>query len=366
MKTKTIFLIPLMIGLIFWSCSKKTPIPVPPPAAVEVATSIQKNIPKFIDTLGHFVAYNSVTIQAQVQGELTGIYFTEGQEVKAHDLLFTIDPKPYQAVLDKSVATLRQNEALYAYAQNRVERYTPLVSDDFVSKLDYQQYVSDMDSYAAVIEENLAEIETAEINLGYCTLSSPIQGITGKKLIDVGNIITDVGSKLLVINQVSPLYIDFSIPERYFDSVYQHQQKQNLEIQIFVPNTPLKTSAYLQMLDNSINPNTGMIGLRGVLPNLDKRFWPEQFVRVRLIIDTIENAVLVPPSAVVPTAQGEVVWVVENNKVHTQLVELGEQYENMVQITKGLKAGQMVVTKGQLGLSDNREVAFKTKEEKKS
>jgi multidrug efflux system membrane fusion protein len=203
----------LFLPLIIASCSKQGPIEKPSPPVI-VQTIKTQSIPFFVDTLGHFVAFNTVNIQAQVQGVLTGLYFEEGQSVKAGDLLFTIDKAPYQAVLNKAVATLRENQATLAYNLTRQERYSGLVEENYVSKLQYTQYVTELESQQALIEANKADIESAAINVGYCSLFSPIDGVTGKRLIDVGNVITDVGSKLLVINQITPLFIYFSIPER--------------------------------------------------------------------------------------------------------------------------------------------------------
>lgn len=349
-------------ALLFCGCSKKEPQQRPPPP-VMVQTAQKEDIPYFVDTLGHFVAFNTVTIQAQVQGELTGLYFEEGQTVKPGDLLFTIEKSPYQAVLDKAVATLKENEATLAYNLSRQERYSGLVEEDYVSKLQYTQYVTELESQRALIEANRAEIYSAEINVGFCTLYAPIGGVTGKRLIDVGNIISDVGSELLVINQITPLFIDFGIPERYFDIIHKKQQEGDLLIQIYVPNTPLVTHARLQMLNNTINPDTGMIALRGILPNEDQNFWPQQFVRIRLIIDTIEDAIMVPTEAIVSTSDGEMVWVVnEDNTVHSTLIEVAEEYEGNIQVIKGLKAGQKVVTKGQLPLKEGAHVSIKTSE----
>ena len=342
-----------------FSCQKKVvKIKAPPLTPVSVAKVEQKDIPFYIETLGHFAAFNTVTMQAQIQGELTGLYFIEGQEVRKNELLFTINSAPYQASLDKSIATLKQNEATLAYTKSRADRYSYLVGDNFVSQLEYDRFVTEMQSSEAIIKENLAEIESAEIDVGYCTLTSPIDGVAGKKLIDVGNIITDVGTELLVINQVSPLYIDFSIPERYFDIVSRKQRENPLLIEINIPSTEIKTTARVQMIDNTINAKTGMIALRGILPNECKDFWPQQFVKVVLIVDTIKDAIMVPPEAVLASSKGEFVWALnEDQTVKTIFIETGEQYNKQIRVTKGLKAGDTVITKGQLTLNNGKKVA---------
>ncbi len=360
MKIKTISLIFTFMLILIGGCSKQEAPKENPPSPVRTASAQEKDIPYYIDTLGHFISYRSVTVQAQIQGELTGFYFNEGHKVNQGELLFTIDPDPYQAVLDKAVATLRQNEALYAYNKSRADRYSQLVGDDFVSKLDYEQYVSEMQNYAALINQDLAEIYSAEINVGYCTLAAPITGIAGKRLIDEGNIITDAGSDLLVINQIDPLYLDFSFPERYFDTVFQHQQMAPLKIEAYVPNTSLKTTACLQMLDNTVNPNTGMIGARAILPNPDTRFWPEQFVRIRIIVYMMNNTLMVPDSSVLPGPNGDLVWVVNSKSEVTPInVITGELFEGETQILSGLKQGDQVVTFGQLGLVKGHKVVVR-------
>ena len=353
-------LVLISLTLVFLtSCAKKQGPLQPPVIPVEVSKIRPRTIPYYIDTLGHFVAYQSVTIQAQVQGELTGLYFEEGQVVEPGELLFTIDKRPYQAVLDKAVATLKQNEATLAYTKSRQERYSSLVEEDFVSKLQYTQYVTELESQEAIVQENRAEIDSAAINVGFCTLKSPIRGVAGKRLIDVGNIITDVGTKMLVVNQIAPLFIDFSIPERHFEMVHHKQMEHPLDIQIFLPNTDVVTHATLQMLDNAINPDTGMIALRGILPNEDHFFWPQQFVRIRLIVDDIENAITVPPSAIVSTSSGEIVWIIdEKGSARMQKVKIGEEYEGQVRILKGVKKGDLVVTKGQVKLREGAKVSI--------
>lgn len=361
MKIKSLLFLSLLVVL--GSCTKKQPPVQMPSPPVMVYTATKKTIPYFIDTLGHFAAFNTVTIQAQVQGELTGLYFTEGQTVCQGDLLFTIDKRPYQAVLDKAIATLKQNEATLAYNQSRQERYSGLVDDDFVSKLEYTKFVTELESQEAVIQENIADIDKAAINVGYCTITSPITGVTGKKLIDVGNIITDVGTKMLVVNQVDPLYIDFSIPEKHFDIVHEMQRQNPLKIEIYLPNTPVVTEARLQMVDNTVNPDTGMIALRGISPNPNQMYWPQQFVRIRLIVTEIPEAIMVPPEAIVATASGPIVWVVnDDGTVATQSVVTGEEYNNQVRVLKGVKAGQRVVTKGQLPLRAGMKVDIKNTE----
>lgn len=339
----------LMICLVS-SCSKEAP-KAKPDIPVNAITVQQEDIPIFIETVGHFTAYNHVNIQAQVEGQLLNYYFQEGQEVHEGDLLFTIDPRPYEAALAEAIATLKQNEANLKFAQDRLYRYTPLVQEDFVSQLDYDQYTSEVQYYSALVEENKAQIFKAEVDLGYCTIYSPITGITGKRLIDNGNLITNAGTSLLVINQVSPLYVDFSIPERYFDKVIQRQRESQLTVDITIPNTDLKTTASLEMINNMVNENTGMIAMRGILSNTEKLFWPGQFIRVRLVLYIQKNACVVPTSALSIGQEGQYVWKI--NKDHTvqpEYVEVKERFDGKAIIQDGIKSGDLLVTQGQLNL----------------
>ncbi len=350
---------PLFITLIFISlssCEKKT-TPVIPITVVAVATVESDTVPIFIETLGHFNPFNTVTIQAQVEGVLEGLYFDEGHAVESGALLFTIDPRTYQAELDKAIAILKQNEANLGFAEDKAIRYSPLVEDDFVSQLDFDEYISNVALYDAMVEENIASIDKAQIDLGYCTIVSPISGITGKRLVDPGNLIMNAGTDLLVINQITPLFVDFSVPERDFHRVQKYYKESILKIEVRVPNTDLTTEANLAMIDNTVNPNTGMVALRGVLENLDKEFWPGQFVRVRLILYHQENALVVPNAAINPGQEGTYVWYVnKDSEVEVKYVELGTRFDDKIIIKKGIKVGDQVVIKGQLNLRPKAKV----------
>lgn len=357
---KTLLLCILSLTLI--SCEKKQSVEAP--ATPVTATAIlSEDVPIFIDTVGHFIAYNHVMIQAQVEGQLLNYFFQEGTEVSEGDLLFTIDPRPYQAALDQAIAVYQKNLASLRFAEDTMIRYSTLVEDNFVSQLDFDKYVTDVDFYRATIKENIAEIEKAEINLGYCTIFSPITGVTGKRLIDQGNLITNAGSDLLVINQVSPLYIDFSIPERYFDKVALLQRKGTLNIEIVVPGADIKTEASLEMINNAIDEKSGMVALRGILPNKERLFWPGQFVRVHLILYVEKDALVVPTSAINIGQQGNFVWKIDkNNTVSAKYVKVGQRFDNKAVISNNIKAGDMVVTKGQLNLRPGKTVVIKNSE----
>lgn len=351
----------LLTFLLLGACQKPPHIQLPPPPVMLTEVQVE-DIPAFIDTIGHFIAYNSVTVQAQVQGQLTGLFYQEGQLLNQGDLLFTIDSRPYQATLDKALGSLIQNQALFNYSKDKVARYAPLVQEEYVSQLDFDQYTYDMQSYQGAVDQSKADIYSAEINVGFCTIQSPITGICGKKLIDVGNIITDAGTDMLVINQISPLYVDFSIPERYFNEVLTLQRQKPLDIEIEIPNTPLRTTAVLEMIDNTVNAKTGQIALRGILPNEEMMFWPEQFVRVRLIMHRIPNSIMVPPEAVLEGIGGKMAWVVDKNNIAThRVIQVGIYYGGKVQVLSGLQPGDRVVTRGQLALRDGILVTVQNK-----
>ena len=224
--------------------------------------------------------------------------------------------------------------------------------------------MTDVAKYEALVQDSLAQIFAAEINVGFCTIYSPMPGIAGRRLIDVGNIITDAGTDLLVINQITPIYIDFSVPEKYFHEIQQARNNETIEIDVTVPYSNLITKATLEMINNTVDPDTGMILIRGVVENKTEEFWPEQFARVRLTLNEITDAIMVPKEAIQAGYQGDFVWVVEGNSVKSVLVTTGEQYMNNVQVLKGLKEDVVVVTEGQLGLKEGRQVQVKNNEGK--
>ncbi len=339
------------------SCGKKQDQEKAFKANVKAEYAITKRIPIQIDGIGHFVAYNSAEIKAQVEGRLMELHFQEGQFVEEGAPLFTIDPRPFQAKLEQVVAERVQALAGFQYAAEKVARYQTLLPENYVSTLDYIKFQTDMIQYEGAVMQKDAQIRLAEIDLDYCFIKSPFSGITGKRLIDKGNLITNDGSTMLVVKQIDPIFIDFSLPERDFLKITRFLREGCLNVEIQLPDHPNITfSADLILIDNEINKRTGMIPFRAQLRNAESIFWPGQFVRANLIISHINNAVLVPETAISIGQKGRYAYVIKDNKAEFRLVEVGEQLGDHVQVIKGVQSGELVVTAGQLGVRPNIEV----------
>lgn len=351
---KNVYLLIIILISCFTGCSRKKPETKAPVPRVKVAVAKSQRIPVALDAIGNFTAYNSADIKAQVEGRLEKIHFTQGDEVKEGQLLFTIDPRPFEAKRDDAIARRDQNIARAYYAEEKVSRYRVLLPERYVAELDYIQYKSNLDYYTAAVKEAEAEIRLANINLEYCYIKAPFTGLTSKKMIDIGNLITNNGDTLTIINQLDPIYIDFSIPERDFFKLREYYTKDNLYVQCRFPDYPDHPfCAKLILIDNSIQKQVGMVPLRAEIRNPRKMFWPGQFIRSQLILTHIDDAILIPQSALTIGQKGRFVYVVKDDKVEYRAIEVGETLGSCVQIVKGVHPGEHVVTEGQINLLPN-------------
>jgi multidrug efflux system membrane fusion protein len=342
----------------FESCSKPAAPPPRLPTAV-VANPTVQDVPRFLDYPGHVEAYNTVQVQSQIAGELTGMYFNEGTEVKEGQLLFTIDSRPYQAALDKAKAALTQSIASLRYAEETAQRYSKLVQEDYVAKLQYDQYLTNVLVEQGSVEANSAEVETAKLNLEYTTIYSPIHGVAGKKQIDVGNFIT-VGESpsLIVINQLNPIYASFYVPDVDLPIIQKFQNKGQLKTQVFLnenQNEPFEGK--LTLIDNQVNENTGSIFMKATLCNDAKKLWPGEYIEVKVILETIQGAILIPYQAVQIGQKGHFVYVLAaDHVVHAKNVDVGQRHDDLVVIESGLDASDLVVIEGQMVLYDGAKI----------
>lgn len=349
MKRLTIILIlALCVG-----CTKKPPTKQLPSPKVKVTPVLKKDINLYLDGIGHVRAYNTAAIKSQVEGVLLGVHYDQGQEVAEGELLLTIDPRPYQAKLDRANAELQETIANLRFAKDRMDRYEPLVGNNYVSQLNYDEYVSKVNFYDANVLQNEAEIATAKINLSYCYVRAPFTGRVGKRLVDEGNLIANDGTAMITMTQTKPIYIDFALSERDFYKI-----KEGQAVEVVVPEKKGHVDASLIVVDNKVNPNTGMIGLRAVTPNKNEELWPGQFIRAKLKIGEVKGALLVPTEAIVAGQQnGRYVYVLaEGNTVTYRRVHLGEKIGEMYQILKGIEEHDQIVTSGQINLKPNDKV----------
>ncbi len=352
----------LSIGLIlFAACHKKEVAQPPPTYPVKTSVAVQKEAFVFIEALGHVDSITAINIKSRIEGELTGVYFTQGQEVKEGALLFTIDPRPYQAALKEAQATLDQNLANLALASEKVKRYRTLANDEYYSQIDYETLQANYAATAALVEQNRAQVDSALINLNYCWIYAPIAGMMGILQVDFGNLVANDGTTLTTLNQMAPIYVTFSVPEFQLPQIQRYSKQGSLKVLVAYEDfTQEAFEGTLLMFDNTVDINTGMIALRGLFENKKRELWPGQFVRTRLILHTVPDAVVIPYTALQMTQKGPVIFAVkEDQTVEERPVALGQREDSNIVILKGLKAGEIFVTEGQLNLYSGAKVEAK-------
>lgn len=356
-----------MSALLFTSCSDKNAASAPAPSPgsmvvpVVVAKASQRDMPVQVTAIGNVEAYSTVTVKSQVDGEIQKAYFTEGQDVKKGDMLFSIDPRPFQAALHQAEANLARDQAQAGYARAEAKRYTQLQKAGIVSQIQYEQFTSNAQALDAAVRADEAAVENAKIRLSYCSIYSPIDGRTGSLLVHPGNLVKNNDTSLVVINQVTPIYVDFSVPEQYLAQVKQHQARGRLRVLAYPSgNRSRASTGRLTFINNAVDSNTGTIQLKGTFANRDRRLWPGQFVNVVLDLTVQQNATVVPAQAVQTGQQGQYVYVVKSdNTVELHPVKVGNTLEGYTIVEKGVQPGETVVTNGQLRLYPGVKVSTK-------
>jgi len=346
-------------ALVFAGCEKKAPAAVErPPAPVSVVAAVAQDVPIYLDEIGRSVAREVVSVQPQVSGRITKIHFADGADVKTGDVLLTIDPRPYQAQLDAAEANLAQAKAALDLAKIQFARVESVADKRAISRQDYDARKNAVEVAEAQVKQNQAAVETARLNLEYCTIRSPIDGRAGQRLVDLGNVVTANSGSLLVIQRLDPIYADFTVTENNLTAVQRNMARGTLRVEVRLPDEPDKPrDGKLTFLDNSVQDATGTVKLRATIPNGDRRFWPGRFVKVRLVLSTLQGAVLVPAAASQTSAKGPFVYVVkEDFTAELRAVTLGQRQGDLVVIDQGLKPGERVVMNGQLGVTPGGKV----------
>lgn len=324
-----------------------------PPAPVAVMAAVAQDVPIYLDALGKFVAREVVSIQPQVSGRITRMHFSDGADVKTGDVLFTIDPRPYQAQLDAAEANLASAKAALALARIQFARVESVTDPRAVSRQDYDARQNAVEAHEAQVKQHQAAVEAARINLEYCTIRAPINGRAGQRLIDLGNVVTANHGSLLSIQRFDPIYADFTVTENDLTTVRRHMGRGTLKVEVRLPDeTDTPRGGELTFLDNTVQEATGTVKLRATIANGDRRFWPGQFAKVRLILHMRRGAVLVPVAAPQTSATGPFVYVVQQDSTaELRPVTLGQRQGDLVVIDQGLKPGEQVVVNGQLGVT---------------
>jgi len=356
------------------------------PVPVVVATVSQKNVPVNVEVIGNVEAYSTITVKAQVGGQLEKVSFREGEFVKKGDLLFNIDSRPFEGALNQAKANLARDVAAQGqaeanlardaanekYAQSQAARYAKLFESGIVSKEQTDQVRSQADALAQTIQADKAAIESAKAQIGasksaienmkvqlsYTVIQSPIEGRTGNIMVKQGNIVTANTTDLVTIAEVQPIYVTFSVPEAQLSEIKKYMAIGKLPVTATSQDdNTQKENGLLTFVDNTVDAATGTIKLKGTFPNTNRKLWPGEFVRVTLRLTTQNNALVVPNQAVQTGQEGQFVYVVKADKtVEMRPVVTGNRVDQDLVIDRGLALGETIVTEGQLRLAPGSRV----------
>jgi len=356
---------------------------------VTVAKAVQKNVPVEIQVIGNVEAFSTISVKAQVTGQLNHVNFQEGDYVKKGDRLFNIDRRPLEAALSQAKANLARDQATLGqaqanlardtaqakYAEAQSARYTQLFQNGIISKDQSEQLRANADATAqalvadkatiesarAAIGSSQAAVENAEVQLGYCDIDSPINGRTGNLTMKQGNVITANNMELMTINQIEPIYVTFSVPESQLPAIKRYMANGTLPVRSRPQDDDTgDENGTLTFVDNTVDVTTGTIKLKGTFPNTNRKLWPGQFVRVTLRLTTQPNAIVVPNEAVQTGQSGSFIYVVkEDRTVESRPITTGARVDQDMVVESGLEAGETVVTEGQLRLAPGSRVVVR-------
>jgi len=335
----------------------------PPPAAVPVtvARAAVKDVPVEIRAIGTVEPVQTVLVRAQVGGELLSVHFREGEDVKKGQVLFTLDPRPYQAALRKAEADLQRDRALAASAEAEAKRYAGLVAKDYATRQQYDNAVAEAGAAAARVKADEAAVEQARLDLEYCTIRAPMDARTGRLMVHEGNLVKandDVG--LVVLNRVSPILAAFTVPERRLAEVRKYAEVGSLEVEAAPAGGPPVVGS-LTFFDNAVDEATGTVLLKAEFANADRALWPGQFVDVILTLSTRKGAVVVPSQAVQSGQKGDYLYLLKaDGTVEMRNVKVGARFGNEIVVEEGVAEGETVVTDGQLRLVPGARAEVKT------
>jgi multidrug efflux system membrane fusion protein len=366
------FVIAAVIALVLNGCSNKDtpaatevkPAKSAPAAPVIVAEVTRQTMPLRVQAIGNVEPFATVAVKARVDGQIVDAPFRDGQDVVKGQTLFQIDARPLQALLKQAQANLLRDKAQLERARAQEVRYRDLLAKNFVSQDAYAQFRTNVETAEATVSSDEAAVETAKLQFEYATIRSPINGRTGKIMIQLGNMVkANDTNPLVVINQISPIYLNFAVPEQYLGAIRAAMAKHTLKVEASLTDSSGASAANgeLAFIDNAVDTTTGTVKLRAAFPNQDKLLWPGQFATANLTLGEQQDAIVVPSQAVQTGPKGQFVFVVKTDLTAEQRPVVVERVEGAhTVISKGLAPGEKVVTIGQSRLGPGIKVAPKS------
>jgi multidrug efflux system membrane fusion protein len=342
---------------------KATAAPAPaPPVPIVAGTVTQRDVPIYLTGVGTVIAYNTDIVRAQIQGQITSINFTEGQQVHAGDLLAQIDPRPYQALIDQYTANLERDQAQLANARANQTRYNQLGAKGWATPQLVETQNAQVSQLLAAIKADQALIDAAKVQLSFTRLTSPIDGVVGIRQIDIGNIISPSSTNgLCVVTQLDPISLIFTLPETVLPQIQQQQRKAKTPLSVLAynqDNTIRLGEGQLGLVNNEILQTTGSIQLKASFPK-EKSLWPGELVNARLLLDTRHNGLTVPASVVQQGPKGPYAYVVNSdNTVSIRQIKVAQVSDGQALIDSGLEANEQVVVDGQYKLQSGTHVVM--------
>lgn len=350
-----------VILLVVSGCSKEQAAPAPHAAAIPVLVSkaTQRAMPVQLTAIGNVGGY-TVSVRAQVPGELLEAHFKDGDFVHEGQLLFTIDPRPYEAALAQEQATLLRDKAVAANSRSQEQRSTKLLADGVLSPSNVDASKSAADAAEATVAADEAALKTAQLNLDYCKIYSPMDGRTGSAMVKPGNLVKVADVPLVVIKRLSPIEVNFAVPQEYLPAIKKYLAVRPLRVEATVPNSSgTPELGTLVFVDNAVDATTGTISLHARFDNRREVLWPGLYVNILVTLAEQSNATVIPTQAITAGQQGSFVYVVSEGTVAPRLVVSSRSVEGQAVIDKGLKPGEIVVTDGQVRLVPGAKVQIK-------
>jgi multidrug efflux system membrane fusion protein len=329
---------------------------------VTVSAATLKTMPVELAAIGNAEAFSNVAVKSRIGGELKQVHFQEGQEVRQGDLLFTIDPLPYEAALKQTQANLARTAALAKKAEEDLKRYQDLIQKEYISREQYDQAKANAEALTAALKADQAAVENARLNLTYCSLYAPMTGIAGSLQVFRGAQIKPNDDKPMVtVNQIQPIYVTFAVPEQFLNQIKKYSREGSLKVRVANQNgEAFQEEGTLAFIDNTVDQTTGTIRLKGRFANQDRKLWPGQYLRVTLTLTAEPNVLVIPAQAIQTGLAGQYVFVARPDlTVESRAVEVGRTYDGQVVIAKGLQAGEQIVTDGQFQLVPGAKIQIK-------